>query len=76
MEIALLPEQIKNHVKNMQYEQSAIGLSQAQIYRFYDTDNVFYLKISITDNGFRREHDLLHWLNGKMPVPEVKFWQE
>ena len=72
----ILPEQIKRHLLNMKCEQNKTGCSQADVYRYQSAEDVLYLKIARADGEIRRERDLLLWLNGKLPVPEVKHWCE
>jgi len=76
MEHLILPTQIKSHLTNMTCDQIKIGCSSAGVYRYSNEDNALYLKIVKVDDEIRREHDLLVWLGGKLPVPEVKCWYE
>jgi len=76
MDNPILPSQIKRHLTSMKYDQIKVGCSSANVYRYSNGRNVLYLKISKADDEIRREHDLLVWLSGKLPVPEVKCWHE
>ena len=67
----ILPEQIKRHVINMQCDRNNVGCTQAEVYRYYGMDSSLYLKIDQANDIFRREHDLLLWLSGKLPMPEI-----
>ena len=53
-----------------------VGCTPAKVYRYHKGDNAFYLKIARADDEMRRERDLYNWLNGRLPVPEVKYWRE
>jgi len=72
----ILPEQIKRHVINMQCDRNNVGCTQAEVYRYYGMDSSLYLKIDQANDIFRREHDLLLWLSGKLPMPEIMCWHE
>ena len=57
-------------------EKDAIGESSAKVYRYHKDDSAFYLKIAPANDIFRREHEILTWLDGKLPVPKIKYWHE
>gem|GEM_PF-333789 len=51
-----------------------VGCSSAEVYRYHNENGNLFLKITRADDETQREHDLLLWLDGKLPVPEVKYW--
>jgi aminoglycoside phosphotransferase len=46
------------------------------VYRFHKPDDALYLKITDADDESRRDYGLLIWLDGKLPVPQVRYRQE
>lgn len=62
-----LPETIEKILRGAPYETDSIGMSGAEI-RLYPEA---VLKISRDDEAARREADILTWLHGKLPAPEV-----
>ncbi|MCL1862591.1 MAG: aminoglycoside 3'-phosphotransferase [Defluviitaleaceae bacterium] len=66
-----LPNEIKKHVSGMKVDQNEVGYSSANVYRFYDENNSYFLKINDANDEFKREVDLLDWLEGKLPVPKI-----
>jgi kanamycin kinase/aminoglycoside 3'-phosphotransferase-3 len=71
-----LPPDLTTILDGHSCEKNLIGCSSAEIYRYHKAGNAFYLKIARADEEIRREHGLLLWLNGKLPVPEVAYWCE
>jgi len=74
--ISNLPSDLANILHGYSCEQDTIGESPAQVYRFCKSKNVYYLKIESTNGLIKREHEILSWLNGKLPVPKIKYWHE
>lgn len=62
-----LPEKIRKILGDAPFETDSIGMSGAGIRLYPDT----VLKISRDDPVARREADVMTWLRGKLPVPEV-----
>jgi len=55
-------------------EEINIGQSSSRVYRCQKGDSVLYLKTApIAD--LEPEYEKLLWLNGKLPVPQVKHWK-
>jgi kanamycin kinase/aminoglycoside 3'-phosphotransferase-3 len=71
-----LPSDLAAVVHGYSCEKNRVGCSSAGVYRYHRADKAFYLKIAFVDDDIRREHELLLWLNGKLPVPEVIYWRE
>ena len=55
-----------------------IGCSSAGVFRYEHKHNgdVLYLKVAEVSDEIRRERDLLAWLKGKVPVPDVVYYGE
>ena len=53
-----------------------IGCSSAGVYRYERNGDVLYLKIAEVSDEIRRERDLLVWLKGRAPVPDVVHYGE
>jgi aminoglycoside phosphotransferase len=71
MNIGALPNEIENHINGMTCTLSENGCSSARVYRCYDAEKSYYLKINDADDTSRRERDVLYWLDGRLPVPKV-----
>ncbi|MDF2544232.1 MAG: aminoglycoside phosphotransferase [Herbinix sp.] len=70
----LLPDQIKNHIVGMEYEQINVGCSQAGVYKYYSAKEVYYLKVEPKSGELDKEYKNMLWLNGKLPVPRIIAW--
>ena len=62
-----LPESIRVHLPNFDYHMDDIGRSEAQVLMFEDR----VLKIQKDCNVSANELNMMTWLQGKLPVPEV-----
>ena len=62
-----LPNKIQNIIDNKSYACDNVGKSGAGVYLFED----MVLKIQTVDAQAENEVKMLHWLNGKIPVPEI-----
>lgn len=65
------PKEIKQFVENMNCIKDSEGMSRAEVYRLSDLEKTYYLKIEKRYDETIREHEMYHWLKGKLPVPEV-----
>ena len=72
----ILPSGLAVLLNQYSCEKNRVGCSSAGVYRYCKTDSNLYLKIQRADGEARSEHDLLVWLDGKLPVPKVKYWGE
>jgi len=52
------------------------GCSPAIIFHCKKEEEEFYLKAEQSDGEIKREHDIIKWLNGRLPVPEIKYFDE
>jgi aminoglycoside phosphotransferase/GNAT superfamily N-acetyltransferase len=71
-----LPNELTARLSGYTSTKVHIGCSSAGVYCYEHEDEINYLKIVAIDDEIRREHELLHWLKGKLPVPEVLYYSE
>lgn len=67
MEVRMLPNAIQKRVMGKRFTRDKIGQSGAQVRCYPD----MVLKIQHTGEGPDREYEMMRWLRGKVPVPEV-----
>jgi len=67
----ILPLELSERLAGFKYEQNTVGMSTSSVYRFYRNNETLYLKVDKTLNKIARERDVLNWLQGKIPVPQV-----
>lgn len=72
----ILPPELSEMLGGYSCVQITVGCSSAGVYRYDKAGSSLYLKIARADGEARRERELLYWLDGKLPVPEVKYWHE
>lgn len=62
-----IPDSIRRHLPAGEFTVDSIGRSDAQVMIFSDR----VLKIEKECNMSANEHNMMHWLQGKLPVPEI-----
>ena len=62
-----LPESIRKHLPEKDYSLDSVGCSQAQVLLFDDR----VLKIEKDCNASANELNMMRWLQGRLPVPEI-----
>lgn len=62
-----LPERIREYTEHREYRKDTIGRSGSEIFCFSD----MVLKAEREKNESRSEHEMLRWLQGRLPVPEI-----
>lgn len=62
-----LPEKIKNIIGDRSYTLDEIGMSDSQVLLFDD----MVLKIQPEGAEARTERKMMHWMRGRLPVPEI-----
>lgn len=69
----VLPDGLSAILDGYACAKNRVGCSFAGVYKYSKGENTLYLK---TDRGeaLHREYEVLRWLGGKLPVPEVKYW--
>lgn len=63
-----LPESIEKIVGDEKYSIDTIGMSDSTVISFND----MVLKIEKENQESNKEHEIMKWLNGKLPVPKIK----
>jgi len=71
-----LPGEINKILHGYKCSENKIGYSSANVYKYTKGSESLYLKSDSIDGELVREYALLTWLQGKLPVPKIKFWQE
>lgn len=71
-----LPHDLAKILGGFNCVKNRVGCSTAGVYRYYNANEALYLKIARADGDIRREHGLLLWLDGKLPVPSIIYWRE
>ena len=72
-----MPHELSRNLKDYSFVRNNEGNSQALIFRCEKNKEIFYLKAEQQTNSLmKRECSILEWLNGKLPVPEVKYYDE
>lgn len=66
-----LPKEIEQFVKKMKCVKDGEGKSKADVYKIFDLEKTYYLKVEKRCDETIREHDMYKWLKGKLPVPEI-----
>ena len=61
------PERIREYTEHREYRKDTIGRSGSEIFCFSD----MVLKAEREKNESRSEHEMLRWLQGRLPVPEI-----
>ncbi len=70
-----LPDELNELLSEYDCIKNSVGWSSASVYLFHKGDNAFYLKIN-KSSELIRERDIMIWLKGKVPVPQVKYFGE
>lgn len=74
------PNEVSNKLFDILKEYSCVqnyeGCSQAILFNCKKDDDELYLKIEQSESNIKREYNILKWLNGKLPVPEIKYFEE
>jgi aminoglycoside phosphotransferase/GNAT superfamily N-acetyltransferase len=71
-----LPDELSMRLLGFTCIKDHIGCSSAGVFRYERENEILYLKIAAADDEIRHEHDILNWLKGKLPVPEVLHYCE
>ncbi len=76
-----LSKQLCEMTKNFRFVKDTEGMSPARVYQLIGRNETLYLKASAsqyhgTTYDVEREKDMLLWLQGKLPVPEVVHFEQ
>lgn len=73
--------QLNKLIKKYRYIKDTEGMSPAKVYKLVGENENIYLKM--TDSRYKgttydveREKDIMIWLKGKLPVPEVLYFEQ
>jgi aminoglycoside phosphotransferase len=66
-----IPKEIEQFTKNMKFLKDDEGMSKADVYRLFDSEKIYYLKVEKRCTETIREHEMYRWLKGKLPIPEI-----
>lgn len=77
----ILSESLRQQLSAYHWQRCTDGMSPARVYRLQGPDHALYLKtVSPVYAGstydVQREKDMLEWLQGKLPVPEVLHFEQ
>lgn len=75
MDIKRYPSDLKILLNGMNCEADNIGCSTAGVYRYYNDKVSYYLKIQPTFNELKKEHEIMEWLQHKLPVPRKIYFK-
>lgn len=70
-----LPNELNELLSEYHCIKNRVGCSSASVYHFQKGDIGYYLKID-KSRELMRERDIMIWLHGKLPVPQVKYFGE
>jgi len=68
-----LPNELNKFLNGYLCTKNLIGRSSASVYHYQDQANSYFLKID-RSRELIREHAIMVWLDGKLPVPKVKYF--
>lgn len=74
MNINYYPEELKEILDGMICEVNTIGCSNAGVYKYYNSENSYYLKVQPVQQELKREYEIMKWLQNKLPVPEILYF--
>ena len=70
-----LPDDLNNLLSGCECVKNRVGCSSAGVYHYRNRETSYFLKID-RSRELIREHDIMKWLDGKLPVPKVKYYGE
>lgn len=71
-----LPRELQNMLVSYIPTENKTGLSGAAVYCYRGANDTLYLKVQQTDKEIQTEHAVLRWAAERLPVPEIRFYQE
>jgi aminoglycoside phosphotransferase len=72
-----MPRELSRSLQDYSLVRNNEGNSQAVIFKCEKNNEIFYLKTEQSNtNLLKREYNILKWLSGRLPVPEVKYYGE
>lgn len=76
MNLSAFPAEITARLLGYKCTKDQIGCSSVGVFRYEHNGDVLYLKITKVSDEVRRERNILTWLKGKVPVPDVVYYGE
>ncbi len=70
-----LTDFLNNFIQHAVLQEIGIGCSDSQIIKITKNNEIYFLKCSDNKN-VQVEHQKLQWLQGKIPVPEIIYYEE
>lgn len=67
-----IPSEILNYIQDKQFQFNNIGMSDSKVICFDD----MVLKIEKSSEESDNEHRMMAWLDGKLPVPKIIYFQK
>jgi len=71
-----LPDELMRLLHGYTYEENEVGCTTAKVYHCQKDGESLFLKIEETNEEIRREQGIIKWLEGKLPIPEIKSYVE
>ena len=71
-----MPCELSQTLKDYSFVVNNEGYSQAMVFKCEKDKETFYLKAEQSNSFIKREYSILKWLSGKLPVPEIKYYDE
>jgi aminoglycoside 3'-phosphotransferase III len=75
MEKVEMSKDLRKILSEMSCEIDDIGCSNAAVYKYTSKSKSYYLKIQEKSEESQREYDVIKWLQGILPVPEILHWE-
>ncbi len=73
-----IPIELESVVKSFNWENKTFGYSGTFVFKLSRNQEILYLKINQPKSDFNleKEKQILEWLNGKLPVPSVLYFDK
>lgn len=71
-----IPRELFCMLKDYSCMQNHEGCSPAIVFQCKKDEEELYLKIEQSTGDIKREYDIMKWLSGRLPVPEIKYFDE
>ncbi|WIV12692.1 APH(3') family aminoglycoside O-phosphotransferase [Proteiniborus sp. MB09-C3] len=68
------PQDLGKLLAGMNCEKNHVGCSTAGVYRYYNERISYYLKIQPASHGLEKEHEIIGWLQNRLPVPKIIYF--
>ncbi|WP_074351544.1 APH(3') family aminoglycoside O-phosphotransferase [Proteiniborus sp. DW1] len=68
------PKDLNELLAGMSCEENNIGCSNAGVYKYYNDNVSYYLKIQPSSQELEKEYKIIDWLRDKLPVPKALYF--